>query len=313
MGTLYLDRKQSELRHRGDCLLLYANGVCLQRIPLRLLERVVIYGELTLHSSTLGLLAEAGIGVSLINGRFGRRHAQLADGVKNDARRRLAQYRAVTDPRQKADIARCILQRKLQAQQRMLQRAAQRRPDLRHPLRKAIGELAPLRERLTDPQPLTTQRGIEGAAAAAYFRAYGTLFPAGLGFTGRKRRPPPDPVNACLSLAYTITHGNALQALQGAGLDPALGFLHEIDFGRDSLAADIVEPLRAPIDAWVWGLFRQRLLRADHFKQKHGGCLLGKEGRKTFYWHFEYLAQGHRRWLRRFVYALVGRLMQETR
>lgn len=314
MGTLYLDRKQAELRHSGQTLLLYAEGTLLQRIPVRLLERVVIYGQMTLNSATLGLLAEAGVGVSLISGRQGKRLAQVSGGPQNDARRRLAQYRASCDVAEKENIARCVLQRKLQAQQRFLQQARQKRPDLRHVLHKAIGQIMPLRQRLQQEDlNLPAMRGIEGAAAAAYFRAYTELFPASLDFTGRRRRPPPDPVNACLSLAYTIAHGNAVQAVHAAGLDPYLGFLHEIDYGRESLAADLIEPLRPRIDRWVWGLFRDRVLRADHFTREQGGCLLGKEGRKYFYMHHEMFARVYRRWQRRFVYGLVHHLMDSDR
>lgn len=75
-------------------------------------------------------------------------------------------------------------------------------------------------------------------------------------------------------------------------MDPYLGFLHEIDYGRESLAADLIEPLRPRINRWVWGLFRDRVLRPDHFTRERGGCLLGKEGRKCFYMHHEAVCPG---------------------
>ncbi len=310
MSTLYLDRKDAELRHQGRVLNLYAGGECIQRVPLQMLERVIVYGRMRIDTTTLGVLAEAGIGMCFINGRHGGRLALLSGGPRNDAGRRIAQYRASCDPARKEEIVRCILQRKLQAQQRLLQRALRRRRDQHHSLHKAIGQVVALRRRMArEPLDLPSLRGIEGAAAAAYFHAYTRLFPGNLGFQRRLRRPPPDPVNACLSLAYTIAHGNAVQAAVSAGLDPYLGFLHEIEYGRESLAADLIEPLRPRIDEWVWALFRKRVLRADHFSCEKGGCLLGKEGRRHFYMHHEQFAQVYRCWQRRFVYGLVHVLM----
>ena len=119
--------------------------------------------------------------------------------------------------------------------------------------------------------------GIEGAAAAAFFRAYATLFPSSLGFAQRRRRPPPDPVNVCLSLGYTLLHHIAVREVQIVGLDPLLGFLHVPERGRELLACDLVEPLRPHVEEWVWRALAERRLRGEHFTcEKGGGCLLGQ-------------------------------------
>ena len=306
MATLYIDRKHSELRHQGQRLLLHVDGVQADSVPFHLLERVVLRGQVRTSAATLGALAAAGVAVVLLTGRHGRQLATLVGSPHNDGRRRLAQYRAAQDATAQADVARYLLQHKLQGQQRLLQRARRQRPDLRHPLHKAIQTLARLRQRLAEPDlGVVSLRGLEGAAASAYFAAYQRLFPSQLGFAGRKRRPPPDPVNACLSLAYTLAHAEAIHAVHSAGLDPFLGFLHEPDFGRESLAADLIEPLRPRLDGWVWQLFRERHLRADHFRQQDGACLLGKTGRGIFYAQYEAQARAQRRWMRRQVRRLV--------
>ena len=128
--------------------------------------------------------------------------------------------------------------------------------------------------------------GLEGAAAA-YFRALAAAFPPALGFEGRNRRPPRDPVNACLSLGYTLLHGDAVREAAVQGFDPMIGVLHEIAPGRESLACDMVEPLRALVDRFVVELFRGDHLRADGFSRKGAGCLLGKAARKTFFTRWE--------------------------
>ena len=78
-----------------------------------------------------------------------------------------------------------------------------------------------------------------------------------------------------------------------------LGFLHVPERGRESLACDLMEPLRPHVDEWVWHRFAARDLRPEHFTVRpDGGCLMGKSGRAAFYDRFEPLARGLRRLLR---------------
>ncbi len=146
---------------------------------------------------------------------------------------------------------------------------------------------------------LESLRGIEGSAARAYFAGMAAVFAPALGFSGRNRRPPRDPVNACLSLGYTMLHLQAVQATQARGLEPLLGFYHRPAFGRESLASDLIEPLRPQVDRWVWQQFRDGNLRPEHFTHDRGACLLGKAGRQRFYGAWEAAAGPLRRWLRR--------------
>ena len=88
---------------------------------------------------------------------------------------------------------------------------------------------------------------------------------------------------AVLSLGYTLLHTEAVLALYGAGLDPYISFFHALDFGRESLACDVVEPLRVAVDQLVFRLFRSGDLRPEDFSQADGACLLGKAGRCRFY------------------------------
>ncbi|MCM8624108.1 MAG: CRISPR-associated endonuclease Cas1 [Candidatus Accumulibacter sp.] len=140
------------------------------------------------------------------------------------------------------------------------------------------------------PDAVEALRGLEGAGAAAYFEGFAELLPARLHFNGRNRRPPRDPANALLSLGYTLLHAEAVLALYGAGLDPFIGFYHALDFGRESLACDLVEPLRVEVDQHALMLFRSEKLRPEDFSSTQSGCLLGKAGRARFYAEWEALA-----------------------
>ncbi len=312
MSTLYIDRRHSELRHQGGALILSAQGER-QSIPIKLLERIVISAKTQTDTTTLAHLAQEGVVISLIGGGKQQRLATVVGPLHNDVRRRLAQYRAHIEPARAIVIARTLLRHKIQGQRRLLIHARQQRPDLRHPLSQAIDRLEGIQRSLeNDTMDLPRLRGLEGAAAAHYFAAYPKLFPAELGFTARRRRPPPDPVNALLSLSYTLIHAEAVQTIHSAGLDPYLGYLHEPDYGRESLAADLIEPLRPRIDRWIWELMRNRRLRPEQFNQREGGCYLDKSGRGEYYPAYEQAARPWRRWLRLAVYTLIRHLMEDT-
>ena len=199
----------------------------------------------------------------------------------------------VMQPRWCAAWAQGIVHAKINRQARVLARWRQDRPDARLALTRAERGVATVREALAVLHAdsgdtfvrLATLRGLEGTAARAHFAGLAAVLPPALGFTGRNRRPPRDPANACLSLGYTLLHAEAVTAAQAAGLDPLLGFYHRPAFGCESLASDLIEPLRAEVDAWVAALFRDRTLREDHFTRPEspgGACLLGKAGRQTF-------------------------------
>ncbi len=308
MAVLYVDRRFAAMRQEGRRLVLESPGGETRRVPLALMERVVVLGNVQTDTGTLGALAEAGIPVALLSGRQFRRRATVMGIPGKDVRRRLGQYQAWLDLARRTELAACILVRKLVAQRRFLQAARRRRPDLRRPLTRALEVLEEIQRTAEGGScDLDRLRGLEGAAARAYFAAYAGLFPSGLGFSGRKRRPPPDPVNALLSLGYTLLHAEAERAIHAAGLDPYLGYLHDPAHGRPSLASDLVEPLRARHDAFVWWIFRERHLRDRDFRQADGGCLLGRDARGRFYGLFEQRMPPVRRWLRQFVHRLTGR------
>lgn len=313
MGSLYLDRPDLRLKRDGKALVLYQGEARQGSVPLALLERVVIRGTVVLDTGVLGALADQGASVLFQTGRFGRVQAMLLGGGQGDAGRRVAQYQLYRDPVWRGRWSRYLVARKLAGQVRLLRGALRQRPDLRKPLGDALASLESLRVRVqaAPPDALDSLRGLEGAAAAVYFGALTALFPASLGFQGRNRRPPRDPVNACLSLAYTLLHFDAARACHGAGLDPLIGFYHALAPGRESLAADFLEPLRPRVDAWVWGLFRDQILRDDHFHQDGDACLLGAAGRQRFYGGYEGFARPLRRLLRR-VATQSARWMREA-
>ncbi|MFM2058022.1 MAG: hypothetical protein RLY71_2407 [Pseudomonadota bacterium] len=316
MGMLILDRAQLEVRSEAGCLALYEAGVRRGTVPLKLVDHCVIQGGQTrLDSGVLLKLAEAGVPTVLLSPRQGRRVALLLGPQHNDAAVRLAQARRVMDDGWCRAWAQALVLAKLRRQERQLAAWQAARPDARKPLvdaREGVANARLALQAATEPLPLASLRGLEGSAARAHFGGLAAVLPPALGFAGRNRRPPRDPVNATLSLAYTLLHVEAVQALQRAGLDPLLGFYHRPAFGRESLACDLIEPLRPAVDGWLWQQWRSRQLREDQFSLDKGACLLGKAGREQFYaaWALQAVPPW-RRWLRQRARLLARTLRTE--
>jgi CRISP-associated protein Cas1 len=307
MSTLYLDRRNCALEIEGRILAVYIDGQRETTVPLHLLERIVLRSNVAIGSSILPRLAELGIAVIAFGGRFGRLHATVLGGIHNDAARRVGQLRAYDDPTFRNRWARRLCLGKVRGQRRLLAAAAVARPDQRHALIKAIQAQDQALARIRHEPELGAEqlRGIEGAAAAGFFHGYTQIFAPALEFTGRNRRPPRDPVNAALSLGYTLLHNEAVHAAQVAGLDPMIGFYHELDFGRPSLASDLIEPLRSQVEQWVWDCFRERVLRLEDFTHEGDACLLGKGARQRYFAGYEVFARPRRRLLRRWCGKLA--------
>ncbi len=309
MTSLYVDRRGVTLKADGEALVFYENGERIGTVPLGPLSRVFLRGDVTLSSSLLGKLGGRGIGVVVLSGRKAE-PMMLLGQPHNDAARRVAQYRLSQDAGFCLRFARAIVDAKLRSQAEFL--AERRDVDLRSrylltlSLRRLDNAIAAVDQQVS----VASLRGLEGTGAAAYFDGYGDLLPERLKFQRRNRRPPKDPANAALSLGYTLLHAEAVLALYGAGFDPFIGFYHALDFGRESLACDMVEPLRAEVDRHVLKLFRGEKLRPEDFSSMDGGCLLGKAGRTRFYGEWEPLAERLRKRLEEAISDMAAAVEQ---
>lgn len=206
----------------------------------------------------------------------GRYYGRLISNESKNPMLRRAQLRATDDPHLCLNLSRRFVLAKLANQRRVLHR----RPGGR--ASSAAAEITDLIECARRTQSLDALRGMEGLTARTYFGAFGELLD-GMAFTGRKRRPPPDPVNSLLSLGYTLLTYEAFSAAASVGFDPYIGFFHADSYGRPSLALDIMEELRpVVVDTLVLGAVNRRHLRPDDFEVGRPIALLNDAARKRF-------------------------------
>ncbi|WP_044469487.1 CRISPR-associated endonuclease Cas1 [Mannheimia massilioguelmaensis] len=304
MSSLYIDRKGTSIKLSGETLVCYENDERIGTIPLAPIDRIYLKGDITLQASLLAKLGEKGIGIICLSGRKNT-PTLLMSQPHNDAERRIAQYELAQNETFCLAFAKKLVTLKLVTQKNWLWQASNARLDKKCLLVPKAEELDNLIGKINEQTSLPSLRGIEGRAASVYFTALSQYLPPALKFDGRNRRPPRDPFNAVLSLTYTLLHSEAVLAAYGAGLEPYIGFYHSLDFGRESLACDLIEPIRPLVDNWLLGLFRDETLRTEYFSTTQEGCLLGKTGRINFYQAYEKQVANWRKMLTENCYDLV--------
>jgi CRISPR-associated protein Cas1 len=209
-------------------------------------------------------------------------------GTKNIFLRR-RQFRMAEERWFATRLARRLTASKIRNQRTMLQR------NHVEPSGESVAGLKRLAEQAEEAVDLQSLLGIEGSAARLYFGGFAGMIKVegddsdyGFDFEGRNRRPPRDPVNALLSLAYSLLSKDFTIACYAVGFDPMLGFYHQPRFGRPALALDLMEPFRPLIaDSAVLSAINTKMVTGADFVRTGNGVALTPQGRKGFFRAYE--------------------------
>ncbi len=289
MAVIYVAEQGAVLRRVSQRLVVAKGGVVLEERPAFSLERVLLFGNVQVTTQTLAFLLEQGAEVSFFSLK-GRLRGTLTAPKARNVLLRLAQFDAWRDPVRRLALAGSFVAGKIRNQRAVLQRYQRNRGlDLGETVA-GLGELAGRAGVAADHLELM---GLEGLAARSYFQAWRRILPGEFGFGSRERRPPPDPVNALLSLGYALLGAELGSLLEGLAFDPCLGYLHGIRYGRLSLALDLLEEFRAPVvDVFTGELLNKGILQAADFQVEGGGCRLTPVGLKRFFPLYEERLRG---------------------
>ncbi len=271
MHALAITEQGLEVHVDGETLLLRRGREVARRVRLTEVNEVVLFGRVEITAAAVAVLVRRGIDVVYLTTQ-GYFRARLAGRQSRAAALRQAQLRRTLDPVFCAAVARALVAGKIAHQRQLLLRAQRRLADA--DLAAVLARLRLLAEACRDETDLDRLRGREGQAAALYFSQFGKLLRVSeLAFVGRSRRPPRDPVNACLSFGYTLLGTVAETEVLRCGLDPGLGFFHQPHPGRPSLALDLVEEFRPLVDGLVLRLINRRQLGPLDFERTGGPAL----------------------------------------
>ena len=258
------------------------------RVRLIDISDLALFGNVSITTPALSALFEHGIPVTFHS--HGGWFRGIAQGIGHrNVEIRTEQYRMSFDSASCLRFARDLVAAKIANQRTILRRNWRGDAGDRNVV---LGRLRAARRVAGNATCLAELLGTEGEAAATYFRAFSALLKNGamasFRFDARNRRPPTDPVNAMLSLAYAMLTRHMTVALSSVGLDPYRGFYHAPRYGRPALALDMMEPFRSVIaDSVVLSAVNSSMVSPSDFVTGATGTALTQAGRRRFVAAFE--------------------------
>lgn len=287
MANLYLIEQGAVLRKTGNRVIVEKDDVELLEIECFKLDTIFLFGNIHVTTPALTELLEHGIELALLT-QSGRLKGQLTPPKAKNVLLRMAQYQQSQNLDLTLPLARLFVDGKVRNALALLTRQHRNYPDRGFAPHRE--ELDRLRQGITTVETLDSLRGVEGTAARHYFAGFALACRTDLAFEGRRRRPPTDPVNALLSFGYTLVGAELASLLDAMGYDPYIGFYHQLDYGRPSLALDLLEEFRVPaVDRLVLNLANLRTLQAGDFvtDEESGGLRLDRKALGKFFRAYE--------------------------
>lgn len=290
LRPLYLNSQGVRVGKSGAVLQVRAKDALVQEVRIGEICQVSLMGNVQISTQAVQALCEADVPICYFS--MGGWFYGITIGLneKNVFLRR-NQFRFAEQDYFARAFARRLVAGKIRNQRTLLQR------NHVEPDRNTVAGLKEMAERAEQADSLDKLLGIEGNAARLYFGDFAGMIKTDDGdypsefnfdFEGRNRRPPRDPVNALLSLGYSLLAKDLTVACYAVGFDPYIGYYHQPRFGRPALALDLMEPFRPLIaDSTVLTAINTGMITARDFVRVGGSVALTASGRKGFFRAYE--------------------------
>jgi CRISPR-associated protein Cas1 len=308
--ALYLNTQGHRVGIKSERLIIKDGDSVIDEIRLNDVTHVALFGNIQLSTQAIQELCEQEIPVAYFSMGGWFYGLTRGHGLKN-VHTRIQQFAAASNPLQCLALAQKIVQAKIRNHRTMLMRLHTQPPSA------AVVGMKEIAARVPNARGLDELLGMEGAAAALYFQHFAGMIKVGdddledeipglelntksqerkkaeteaftFDFTHRKRRPPTDPVNALLSLAYSLLAKDCTIAALAVGFDPYVGFYHQPRHGRPALALDLMEEFRPLVaESAVLTAINNRMITSGHFVRAGDAVNLTPHGRKAFFHAYE--------------------------
>lgn len=313
LRPLYLNTQGLHVGRSGEVLKVKDKETVVQEVRLKEICQLNLLGSIQLTTQAIQAMCEAEIPIAYFSMGGWFYGITQGLGVKNIFLRR-EQFRLADVPGFCLRLARALVAGKIANQRTLLQRNHVEPPAI------ALAQMKCMQRDAEQTESMESLLGIEGYAARIYFENFAGMLKAGdcaqeddanasspdgetcaaaesskstspgfsFHFDNRNRRPPRDPVNALLSLGYSLLAKDLTIVAQAVGFDPFLGFYHQPRYGRASLALDLMEPFRPLIaDSAVLSAINTRMVTPTDFLRTGNAVALTADGRKKFFRAYE--------------------------
>ena len=308
--ALYLNTQGYRVGVKSERLVIKDGDSVIDEVRMNDVTHVALFGNIQLSTQAVQELCEQEIPVAYFSMGGWFYGLTRGHGLKN-VHTRIRQFAAAANPLQCLALAQKIVQAKIRNHRTMLMRLHVQPPAA------AVQGMKEIAGRVPSARGLDELLGMEGAAAALYFQNFAGMIKVGeddlddeipglemtqsaekkrkaeaeaftFDFTQRRRRPPTDPVNALLSLAYSLLAKDCTIASLAVGFDPYVGFYHQPRHGRPALALDLMEEFRPLIaESTVLTAINNRMIQSGHFVRAGDAVNLSPQGRKAFFQAYE--------------------------
>lgn len=277
---LYIQAQGLSVGMSGETLEIREKGTVVSTARLIDVSQLCLLGNIQLSTQSLRELANRNIPVCYFS--FGGWFSAITTGMSHsNAELRIAQYRASSEPLASLRLARRLVSAKILNSRTFLRRNGDAQQN-------QLDELKRLSQAAEQADKLESLLGLEGMAARVYFQNFQTMIKAkeflegsGFDFEGRRRRPPPDPLNCILSYLYGLLTKEFAVTCLSIGFDPFLGFYHQPRYGKPALALDLMEEFRVLVaDSVALNLVNTRILSASDFTRRGNGVALSQNARR---------------------------------
>jgi CRISPR-associated protein Cas1 len=299
--ALYLNTQGYRVGCKDEVLTVKEKDRVIEEVRMRDVSHVALFGNIQISTQAIQSLCEQEIPVTYFSMGGWFYGITRGHSLKN-VFLRMEQFRLARDEMTCLSLARQFVHGKIRNHRTLLMRNHLEPPEA------IIGKLKRASEDALVVTSIEELLGVEGAAASQYFQQFsgmvkvedddlpGLEMPSkdakqlafNFNFTNRNRRPPTDPVNAMLSLAYSMLAKDCTLAALAVGFDPYLGFYHQPRFGRPALGLDLMEEFRPLIaESTVLSCINNRVVTEKDFVRAGQAVNLTAPGRKRFFQTYE--------------------------
>ncbi len=231
----------------------------IQNIPVETLEGINLYGKAQVSTQAVEECMRRGIPISFFSSAGGYIGGYSGISYINVKRQRL--QACFNDTTASFEVAKKIINAKITNQVAVLRRYNRTNDNMAEA---NINNITHYKKHVMNCMNVSQLMGYEGISAREYFEGLGKTVKPEYSFKRRSKNPPLDHFNAVLSFGYSLLYKELYGIIEGRGLNPFMGFMHEDREGHPALVSDLIEEWRPVlIDSMVMSLINGNELLID--------------------------------------------------